>query len=54
VIIHSIFSRYLERGIAASFHPSGHEQYPYDNVDQNESTHGILQSIPIWVLQYSS
>jgi hypothetical protein len=32
------FLGYLEKGNVASFHPSGHEQYPFDNVGQNQLT----------------
>jgi hypothetical protein len=42
VINHLAFLEYLERGAAASLHPFGHEQYLFDNVSQNESTHGVL------------
>jgi hypothetical protein len=47
VINHSTFSKYLKRDTAVSLHPFGHEQNPYDNVGQNESTHGVLHSTPI-------
>jgi hypothetical protein len=50
VINTKAFLEYLEKGNAVSFHPFGHEQYPFDIVNQNESTHGVLQSTPMWVL----
>jgi hypothetical protein len=36
----NVFLGYLERGIAhvSSF---GHEQYPFDSLDQNNSAHGV-------------
>jgi hypothetical protein len=33
---------YFEMNTTTSLHPSNHEQYHYDNVGQNESTHGVL------------
>jgi hypothetical protein len=42
VINPKAFLGYLERGNVVSFHPSNHEKYPFDNVVQNESTHGDL------------
>jgi hypothetical protein len=36
VINHWEFSGYFEKGISTSFHPFGHEQYPFDNTSQNE------------------
>ncbi len=50
VINHSTFLGYLEKGIVVSLHPSNHEQYPSNNVGQNESTHGVLHSTPMRVL----
>jgi len=40
----------LKKGNATLFHPFGHEQYPSDNIGQNESTHGGLQNTSMWVL----
>jgi hypothetical protein len=50
VINSKAFSRYVERGNAASFHPSGHKQYLLDSIGQNELAHGVLQNISMWVL----
>jgi hypothetical protein len=50
VINPKAFSGYLEKGNIASFHPLGHEQYPFDNVGQNQLAHGVLQNTPMWVL----
>jgi hypothetical protein len=33
---------YLEGGITSSFHLFDHEQYPFNSVIQNDSTHGVL------------
>jgi hypothetical protein len=44
------FLGYPERGIASSFHLFGYEQYPFKSVDQNDSTHGVLQNTLIRVL----
>jgi hypothetical protein len=46
VINPEVFSSYLEKGNAASLHPSDHEQYPFDKIGQNESTHGVLHGTP--------
>jgi hypothetical protein len=40
VINSNAFPRYLERNNAISFHHFGHE--PSDNINQNDSTHGVL------------
>jgi len=50
VINHSTFLGYLEGGTIISFHPSNHEQYLSNNINQNESTHGVIQINPIRVL----
>jgi hypothetical protein len=50
VINPKAFSGYIERGNAASFHPSGHKQYLLDSIGQNELAHGVLQNISMWVL----
>jgi len=50
VINPKAFPRYLERGNATSIHPFGHEQYPSNNIGQNDSTHGVLQNTPMRVL----
>jgi hypothetical protein len=42
MIIHLAILGYCKRGIVASLHPSSHEQNPFDNLGQNESTHGVL------------
>jgi hypothetical protein len=44
VINLKVFSRYLEKGNATSYHPFGHEQYSSNNINQNESAHGVAQS----------
>jgi hypothetical protein len=36
-----VFLGYLERGIACSLSFFGHEQYPFNILDQNNSTHGV-------------
>jgi hypothetical protein len=33
---------YPKGSIASSFHLSSHEQYPSDNVTQNDLVHGVL------------
>jgi len=50
VINPNVFSRYLERGNATLIHVSGHEQYLFDNIGQNDSAHGVLQNTPMRVL----
>ncbi len=37
----NVFLGYIKRGIACSLNLFGHEQYPFDNLDQNNSTHGV-------------
>jgi len=49
VINPKAFSGYIERGIVLSLHPFGHEQYPFDNVGQNELAHGVIHSNPIQI-----
>jgi hypothetical protein len=36
----NVFLGYLERGIACSLIFFGHEQYPCNSLDQNNSIHG--------------
>ncbi len=36
------FLGYLKRGIACSMRPSRHEHYPSNNLDQNNSAHGVI------------
>jgi hypothetical protein len=50
VINPKAFLGYLEKGNATSFNPSGHEQYPFDSIGQNQLAHGVLQNTPMWVL----
>jgi hypothetical protein len=51
VINPKAFLGYLEKGNASSFHPFGHDQqYPSNNVGQNDFAHGVLQNTPMWVL----
>jgi hypothetical protein len=38
----NVFPGYLKKGIACLVNPSGHEQYPSNSWDQNNSAHGIL------------
>jgi len=44
------FPKYLEKGNATSLHPSGHEQYPFNIIGQNESAHGVLHNTSMRVL----
>jgi hypothetical protein len=37
----NVFMEYLEKGIACSLNIFGHEEYPSNNLDQNNSTHGV-------------
>jgi len=37
----NVFLGYLERGIACSLSIFGHEQYPFNSLDQNNSTHDV-------------
>jgi hypothetical protein len=37
------FMGYLERGIACEFNSYGHEQYPFDNLFQNNYAHGVYK-----------
>jgi len=37
----NVFLGYLKRGNACSLNIFGHEQYPYNSVDQNNSPHGV-------------
>jgi hypothetical protein len=37
----NVFLGYLERGIACLVNPSGYEQYPSNNLDKNNSVHGV-------------
>ncbi len=39
----NIFLGYPKRGIACSLNPFGHEQYPSDSLDQNNSAHGVYE-----------
>jgi hypothetical protein len=39
----NVFMGYPKRGIACSLSPHGHEQYPFDNKYQNNSTHGVYK-----------
>jgi hypothetical protein len=41
VIEFKAFLEYLKGGIASSFHLSNHEQYPSNNVAQNDLDHGV-------------
>jgi hypothetical protein len=50
VIKPKAFLGYLEKGNAISLHPFGHEQYLFNNVGQNESTHGVLHNISMRVM----
>jgi hypothetical protein len=52
VINPKAFSRYLKRDTAVSLHPLGHEQYPSNNVSQNELAHGVIHNNPIWVFLF--
>jgi hypothetical protein len=37
----NVFLGYLERGIASILSNFGHDQYPFDSLDQNNSTHVV-------------
>jgi hypothetical protein len=37
------FFEYLKRGIVNALSSYGHEQYPSDNLHQNNSTHGVYR-----------
>jgi hypothetical protein len=37
----NVFLEYLERGIAGVLNSFGHEQYPFNSLDQNNSAHGV-------------
>jgi len=39
---------YLKWGIASSFHLFGHEQYPFDNITQNDSGQSIYGLSSAW------
>ncbi len=38
----NVFMGYLEKDIAYLVNPSRHEQYPSNNLDQNNLTHGVI------------
>jgi hypothetical protein len=37
------FMGYLERGIACGLNNFGHEHYPFNSLNQNNSTHGVYK-----------
>jgi hypothetical protein len=37
----NVFLRYPKRGIPHSLNLFGHEQYPFNSLDQNNLTHGV-------------
>jgi hypothetical protein len=37
----NVFLGYPERGITCLVNPSGHEQYPFNSLDRNNSAHGV-------------
>jgi hypothetical protein len=37
----NVFLGYFEKGIACSLNLFGHEQYPFNNLDQNNSAHDL-------------
>jgi hypothetical protein len=37
----NVFLGYFERGIECSLSLFGHEQYPFNSLDQNNSAHGF-------------
>jgi hypothetical protein len=39
----NVFMGYLERAIACLLNHFGHEQYLFDSLDQNNSTHGVYK-----------
>jgi hypothetical protein len=46
----NVFFGYLERGIACSLSLFGHEQYPFNSPNQNNSNHGVY-NVALRVLQ---
>jgi hypothetical protein len=41
----NVFLGYLKRGIVGGLSSFGHEQYPFDGLDQNNSTHGVYSVV---------
>jgi len=41
----NVFMEYFERGITSVLNSFGHEQYPFNNLDQNNSTHGVYNVV---------
>jgi hypothetical protein len=37
----NVFLGYPKKSIACLMSPFGHEQYPFNSLDQNNSTHGV-------------
>jgi hypothetical protein len=41
----NVFLGYPKRGIACLVNPSRHEQYPYNNLNQNNLAHGVTMRL---------
>jgi hypothetical protein len=41
----NVFFGYFERGIACVLNSFGHEQYPFDSLDQNTEAHGVYSVV---------
>ncbi len=41
VVEPNVFLGYLVKGIAGVLNSLGHEQYPFDSLNQNNSAHGV-------------
>ncbi len=41
----NVFFGYLKRGIVGVLNSLGHEQYPFDSLDQNNSAHGVYSVV---------
>jgi len=42
---HNVFMGYLEKGIAGVLSSFGHEHYPSDSLNQNNSTHSVYNVV---------
>jgi hypothetical protein len=42
----NVFLGYLKKGNACSLNLFGHKQYPSNNLDQNNSAHGVYNVTP--------
>ncbi len=41
----NVFMGYLKKGITCPLNPFGHEQFPFNDLDQNNLAHGVF-SVP--------